>query len=178
MTRDEAITYLKVIWNRYATVYKTETETTEAYRMAIEALKGGDAKMNPIPNGTGVMQGPPSEDGSDLISRADAIEQIKEWAFGQEFKYTNATEYLLKRMAKLPIKCIEEADRPTGEWSMEEVAELLAELFDDECACNYNDIDEWLPDVCDYSEIECPVEGNRCWIQFLKHRGADMRGKE
>ena len=39
----------------------------------LDALQGGDAKMNPIPNGTGVMQQIPSEDGSDLINRADVL---------------------------------------------------------------------------------------------------------
>ena len=69
-------------------------------------------------------------------------------------------------------------DMESGELSVEEVAELLADLFGDECACNYNDIDEWLPYVCDHAETECPAEGNRCWMQFIKHRGAKMKGGE
>ena len=38
MTREEAITYLKVIWNRYKAEYEIERETLDAYHMAIEAL--------------------------------------------------------------------------------------------------------------------------------------------
>ena len=39
MTREEAITYLKVIWNRYKAEYEIERETLDAYNMAIEALQ-------------------------------------------------------------------------------------------------------------------------------------------
>lgn len=38
MTREEAITYLNVIWNRYKAEYEIERETLDAYHMAIEAL--------------------------------------------------------------------------------------------------------------------------------------------
>ena len=38
MTREEAKTYLDVIWNRYRAEYEIEKETMEAYHMAIEAL--------------------------------------------------------------------------------------------------------------------------------------------
>ena len=39
MTREEAITYLKVIWNRYKDEYEIERETLDAYHVAIEALQ-------------------------------------------------------------------------------------------------------------------------------------------
>ena len=53
-----------------------------------------------------------------------------------------------------------------------EVACLLAELFDDNCACNFNGIDEWLPFYCDFADNCCPHPvGVACWEQFLKHRG-------
>lgn len=39
MTRNEAITYLNVIWNRYRDEYEIERETLDAYHMAIEALQ-------------------------------------------------------------------------------------------------------------------------------------------
>lgn len=52
------------------------------------------------------------------------------------------------------------------------VAEMLAELFGEECCCNYNGIDEWLPMLCEHSET-CPepIEKNGCWKQFIKHWG-------
>lgn len=48
MTREEAITYLNVIWNRYKAEYEIERETLDAYHMAIEALKilGDDGIVN------------------------------------------------------------------------------------------------------------------------------------
>ena len=68
-----------------------------------------------------------------------------------------------------------------GRWTTDEVAEILANLFGDECACNFNGIDEWLPERCKYSEIkeECPnpSEKHGCWKQFLL-QGADMREGE
>ena len=44
MTREEAITYLKVIWNRYKAEYEIERETLDAYHMAIEALSVANLK--------------------------------------------------------------------------------------------------------------------------------------
>jgi len=56
------------------------------------------------------------------------------------------------------------------EWNNHTVACLLAELFDDNCACNYNGIDEWLPKKCELLD-SCPNPvGVACWEQFLKHR--------
>jgi len=70
----------------------------------------------------------------------------------------------------------------SGKWTTEEVAELLSNLLGDECACNYNGIDEWLPERCKYTEIadECPnpKEKHGCWMQFLLQGGADMKGEQ
>lgn len=56
------------------------------------------------------------------------------------------------------------------EWNNHTVACLLAELFDDTCACNYNGIDEWLPEKCEVID-SCPNPvGVACWEQYLKHR--------
>ena len=56
------------------------------------------------------------------------------------------------------------------------VAKMLRIMFDDDCACNYNGNDEWLPFVCDYGRTECPdaPEENGCWKQFVKHFLAKM----
>lgn len=58
-------------------------------------------------------------------------------------------------------------------YTIEEVANILYELFDDFCACNYCNNDEWLPYVCDYRD-ECPLEETKenkytCWLQMIKH---------
>lgn len=71
-----------------------------------------------------------------------------------------------------------ETERKKGKWTTEEVAELLFNIFGDDCACNFNGIDEWLPERCKYTEIadECPEpkEKHGCWMQFLLQGGAAM----
>ena len=51
MTREEAKTYLDVIWNRYRAEYEIEKETMEAYHMAIEALDRQKGEWKDIPIG-------------------------------------------------------------------------------------------------------------------------------
>lgn len=71
-------------------------------------------------------------------------------------------------------------ERKEEKWTTEEVAELLFNMFGDECACNFNGIDEWLPESCKYAETTCPepTEKHGCWMQFLLQGGADMRGEQ
>ena len=58
-------------------------------------------------------------------------------------------------------------------WNNHQVACLLADMFGDNCACNYNGIDEWLPKLCDFKDNCCPNPiGVACWEQFLKHSRA------
>jgi hypothetical protein len=55
-------------------------------------------------------------------------------------------------------------------YSAHEVAVILANAFGDDCACNFNDNDEWLPMVCDFRDTVCPNPcGVACWEQYLKH---------
>ena len=57
------------------------------------------------------------------------------------------------------------------ELSTHGIALLLAELFGDTCACNYNGIDEWLPEKCEFANTSCPNPGGvACWEQFLKYK--------
>ena len=53
---------------------------------------------------------------------------------------------------------------------VEKAAEILAEQFGDMCPCNFNDIDEWLPYVCDHNNI-CDCSAKAGWEQFIKHYG-------
>ena len=65
---------------------------------------------------------------------------------------------------------LEQLPSAQPEWNNHTVACMLAELFDDTCACNYNGIDEWLPSKCELLD-SCPNPvGVACWEQFLKHR--------
>lgn len=69
------------------------------------------------------------------------------------------------------------AERKKGEWTTHEVACLLAEVMGDDCACNVNGNDEWLPFVCEFAETTCPnVVGVACWEQWLVHRKKETDG--
>ena len=68
---------------------------------------------------------------------------------------------------------LEKAEQEPRTWNNHQVACLLADMFDDSCACNFNGIDEWLPDLCDFKDTCCPNPvGVACWEQFLKHSKA------
>lgn len=65
-------------------------------------------------------------------------------------------------------------------YTAHEVAVIIAELFGDTCACNFNNIDEWLPLKCEPLD-SCPNPcGVSCWEQYLKHRHCknEMEAKE
>ena len=66
--------------------------------------------------------------------------------------------------------------QPETEWNNHTVACLLAELFGDTCACNFNGIDGWLPEKCEVID-SCPNPvGVACWEQFLTHRAERRTG--
>ena len=103
---------------------------------------------------------------SDLISRQAAIDAI----MGQPPE-PHYPSWYAAQIEKLP------SAQPQTEWNNHTVACLLAELFGDACACNYNDIDEWLPEKCEVIDA-CPnPAGVACWEQFLTHR-AERRTDE
>lgn len=54
-------------------------------------------------------------------------------------------------------------------YTLDEVAQLLADTFGDYCACKYNGNDEWLPAKCKFGETDCPYppEPLDCWRQYL-----------
>ena len=54
-------------------------------------------------------------------------------------------------------------------YTAHEVAVIIANLLGDDCACNFNGNDEWLPYKCELQE-SCPNPfGVACWEQYLKH---------
>ena len=98
---------------------------------------------------------------SDLISRQAAID-----ALHMHVMYRMGTDSNKKRLDDW----INGVPSAQPEWNNHTVACLLAELFDDTCACNYNGIDEWLPEKCELLD-SCPNPvGVACWEQYLKHR--------
>jgi len=105
---------------------------------------------------------------SDLIDRAAAIDELH-----MHLMYRMATESNKQRLDAW----INNLPSVQPEWNNHTVACMLAELFDDTCACNYNGIDEWLPEKCEVIDA-CPNPvGVACWEQFLKHR-AERRTDE
>lgn len=55
-------------------------------------------------------------------------------------------------------------------YTRHEVACIIAEIIGDNCACNVNGNDEWLPEYCDFSDSVCPnTVGVACWEQYLKY---------
>lgn len=141
---------------------------------------------------------------NDTVSRQDAIDAVDSETVSTNPEHFKSSEKFIKFMddvdiasfgkwkwangfntalvaTRVQLKKLPSAE-PEGKWTTEEVAELLFNLFGDECACNYNGIDEWLPERCKYTEIadECPnpKEKHGCWMQFLLQGGADMRGEK
>ena len=56
-------------------------------------------------------------------------------------------------------------------YTLHEVASFIAELFGDNCACNFNGIDDWLPFFCAFSQTSCPDPGGvACWEQYVMHK--------
>ena len=67
-----------------------------------------------------------------------------------------------------------------GLYTAHEVSEIIADLFGDDCACNFNGNDEWLPFKCELQDA-CPNPcGVACWEQYLKYRHCknEMEAKE
>lgn len=100
------------------------------------------------------------------MTREEAIKILKSKLDGSvdtSWEWTEAVRMAIEALA----------DRPTGEWTTEQVAEMLANLFGDECACNWNGNDEWLPMACKYADTQCPdpKEKHGCWMQFLIQGG-------
>lgn len=65
-------------------------------------------------------------------------------------------------------------------YTSHDVAVILASAIGDDCACNINSNDEWLPQVCELQEA-CPnTDGVACWEQYIKHRAEAEKtlGKE
>ena len=100
---------------------------------------------------------------SGLIERQKAIDLAHELIVPNEYKYGLYNQAINNY-------CVEIMQLPSAHPDNHEVACLLAELFGDTCACNFNDIDEWLPERCEFLDA-CPDPGGvTCWEQFLKHR--------
>lgn len=82
-------------------------------------------------------------------------------------------------VGRYKIKWEADADGVKKMYTAHDVAELLAEVIGDDCACNVNGNDEWLPCHCDFRDTVCPYPvGVACWEQFLKHLGKKPKEEE
>ena len=68
------------------------------------------------------------------------------------------------------LEAICAAEKDGKLYTSHDVAVILASAIGDDCACNINSNDEWLPQLCELQEA-CPHPvGVACWEQYLKHR--------
>jgi hypothetical protein len=71
---------------------------------------------------------------------------------------------------KMAVDRVLDAAPTVKAYTAHEVAEIIADLFGDTCACSFNGIDEWLPEKCELLDA-CPNTcGVACWEQYLKFR--------
>ena len=105
----------------------------------------------------------------DLISRKEAIDAICK-ACSMEEDYHKCDGYPETSTWCDELVALRALSSAQSEWNNHTVACLLADMFGDTCACNYNGIDEWLPGKCELLN-SCPHPvGVACWEQFLKHK--------
>lgn len=103
------------------------------------------------------------------IKQADAVAYVHH-AYA---KGLNLMEYI----DEIPAADVELKRKGAKLYTAHEVAVILAEAIGDDCACNVNGNDEWLPYHCDFRDTVCPNPvGVACWEQFLKHH--DKKPKE
>lgn len=105
---------------------------------------------------------------SDLIRRQDVLKICDKYN-GQGWVWS----MIRKEVDELPCDgcCTAHSGyEPKTGWNNHQIACMLADLFGDVCACNYNGIDEWLGELCDFKDTCCPNPvGVACWEQFLKY---------
>ena len=117
-----------------------------------------------------------------LIDKGEAVSELAMLPSAQSktvcvAKVTLSDEQIQEAVEKVKNEVVQVLPFAQPEWNNHTVACLLAELFDDTCACNYNGIDEWLPEKCEVID-SCPNPvGVACWEQYLKHR-AERRTDE
>ena len=163
MTKDEAINALGNFRRYISGGGAMDRKANEAISMAIEALKETHDKRTE----THSCDCDRKETHGDVISRQDAEEAICD---NCDAWYVDGVKEKCRHYPCLGIEVIRNLPSAEPEWNNHTVACLLAEMFGDDCACNFNGIDEWLPEKCEVID-SCPNPvGVACWEQFLKHR--------
>ena len=158
MTNQQAIEVLQDMLLDYSYAsHKAEVE--EAVGMAVEALEEKANARNMVQDVGRVV---------DVINRQAVFNTVTEYRdqlceiFGDENELIRIVDIVKHRLIALPPA--------QPDWNNHTVACMLAELFGDDCACNYFGIDEWLPGRCELLD-SCPNPvGVACWEQYLKHK--------
>lgn len=196
MTRDEAVTALRnAAWlgtdadrERIEMAVDMAVETLSADGDTISRQAAIDALADYIHNvdkvyGTGKLSAEDCRDAAESVLEdlpsAQPEKAIKDC---RNCKYGKYNDHYDISFCYNTDKCTDwdkwESAQPerTGRWTTDEVAELLYKMFGEECACNFNGIDEWLPMACKYAETTCPdpEEKHGCWKQFLLQGGIEM----
>ena len=81
--------------------------------------------------------------------------------------------FTIPRVCRLELTDLKTEPKDHGLFTLDQVAELLYEAIGDECPCNYNGIDEWLPMVCQYCKSGgCPDPPDKldCWKEYIRQR--------
>lgn len=110
---------------------------------------------------------------SDLISRKAVLELLALLLKAKDGERAEAIHGVIFTVERAPT--IEAEPVKHGRtYNAHEVACILAEVMGDDCACDFNSIDEWLPEMCELQDA-CPrPSGVACWEQYLKYRETKM----
>ena len=114
--------------------------------------------------------------GEDIANKADDMcyeAVIQAGVTVNKAKLIEALEQDAKRYREAYRKGYETAKSRL--YSAKQVADIITEILGDRCACNFNDIDEWLPQCCEAYGV-CDYETEPCWEKYLKYK--DKRTKE
>lgn len=138
MDREEAI---KILKSKMDGSVDTSYEWAEAVRMAIEALSAEtptDQQKHQLSEET------PTDAPTDLISRADAIKaiesrQTEQW-IDADVDYNNGLE-----SAVAEIKALPSADRPSGEWIMQNEELKISDYRCSVCGHYQDDTTDFCP---------------------------------
>ena len=160
MTREEIISSLEFTVDMFlfdpSTGEKYTEPSNDMDKTTIDACRGAIK----------LLEQEPCE---DCISRQPVINGIDNYI--EKVQSTGAKDDFIS-FEELVVKALPPvtSQEPRTGWNNHQIACMLADLFGDACACNYNGIDEWLSELCDFKDTCCPNPvGVACWEQFLKH---------
>lgn len=106
---------------------------------------------------------------------ADALDKVMGEAYLSLFtEYGSFDAYAMGYESAV---CAVEAAPTIDAVPVDAVAQMLADAFGDYCPCNYNNIDEWLPLLCE-EDSACGEHKDKlhCWKIYIKHHGERRDG--